>query len=134
MFIPYFDFDGNGKEALEFYQLAFNAEVVRKLLYKDMPVDLRFKIEDYQLDWLLNGELKINGHSILMSDTDNYTAGRNVKINISDSPEKLQNYWSILSENATNVYPLEKTFFSPLHGSLTDKFGVTWLFTAEVET
>lgn len=133
MFTPYFDFNGNGKEALEFYKEAFNGEVVRMLQYKDMPVDPKFPELDHQREWLLNGELNINGHQLLMSDTDNYQQGRQVKINITETPENLKKIWAVLSVGATSVFPLNKTFFSPLHGALTDKFGIIWLFTAPAD-
>jgi len=133
MFTPYFHFGGRGFEAMLVYEKAFNAEVVRKLQYKDMPPNPEYPIREDQMEWLLNGELDINGHSLLMSDTDNYVEGRNVGVNISEGPDELRRIWSVLIEGATDIYELGPTFFSPLHGSLKDRFGVTWMFTAPVD-
>ena len=68
-----------------------------------------------------------------MSDSENYQLGNNMKINITENEQRLKEIWDVLKDGATNLFELTPTFFSPLHGGLTDKFGVRWLFTAPVE-
>jgi PhnB protein len=60
------------------------------------------------------------------------TMGDNISLSVSvDNEEKAKQIFNGLSEGGTITMPLEKTFWAPLFGMLTDKFGINWLVSFE---
>jgi PhnB protein len=52
-----------------------------------------------------------------------------VSITIKDAAF-VQKAWDILKQNGEIYMELAPSFFAALHGSLRDKFGINWMFTA----
>lgn len=48
-----------------------------------------------------------------------------------DSEERAKNAWNVLEDGGTILMDLQPTFFAKLHGSVKDKYGVSWMFTVE---
>jgi PhnB protein len=44
-----------------------------------------------------------------------------------DSSDEIRAYWEKLVEGATVLQPLAPSFWSPLYGMVTDRFGITWV-------
>ena len=125
---PYLFFGGRCDEALKFYQTALGAEVQMLSRFKDSPepymaqpgieekvMHASFKIGETTLmasDGRCEGEAKFDGFSLSISVADEKEADR---------------VFAALSEGGEVTMPLEKTFWSPKFGMLTDKFGVGWM-------
>ncbi len=125
----YLNFNGNCKEAVEFYGKVFNVEP--KIMYfKDMPSDPTFPMNDALKDLVLHAHLEIDGNSLKFSDAmPNYpvTMGDNFNITISGTDtEKLVLWFNQLAEGGEVIMPLEKSFFSELYGYVRDKYGIGW--------
>jgi PhnB protein len=60
--------------------------------------------------------------------------GDNISLSIgATSQEEVKTIFGKLSEGGVITMPLEKTFWSPLFGMLTDKFGINWMISVEEE-
>lgn len=76
--------------------------------------------------------LNISDMKIMFSDTFPgmpFKTGNNINIAILESDtEKIKSWFNKMKVGGTVEMDLQQTFWSKLYGSLTDKFGVPWLF------
>ncbi len=125
---PYINFDGNAKEAMEFYNGVFNGKLTM-MTFKEggMPHDPN------QDDKLIMHAMLLadNGMTLMAADTPKgwpYIPGNNVSISLSgDDEAELQGYWDKLSAGAEISQPLKKAPWGDTFGMLKDKFGLRWL-------
>ena len=128
---PYILFDGNCRQAMEFYQSCFGGELtstkVKDSPAKDyMPAVQQEKTINAQLksgnlvisasDWLRLDESRIRGNTVCL-----YLVGGTF--------QELKPIFEKLSEEAEVTDPLKQMFFG-VYGALNDKFGVRWMFTS----
>lgn len=124
---PYLNFDGQTKQAMEFYKSVFGGELTMTT-FKDggMPVDADegAKIMHAQL-------LAENGMTLMAADTPKgweYKPGTNVSISLSGPGEaELRGYWNRLSDGAAVGMPLSPAPWGDTFGMLDDRFGIRWL-------
>jgi PhnB protein len=125
----YLGFDGNAKEAIEFYKSVFGGEVFTDTFenYAD-----RMPAAEADKGKLLHGYLKgDNGIELMIADTPSnaeFTKGSQIALALNgDDEATLRGYWDKLSQGGTIAMPLEKAPWGDIFGMLTDKFGVTWM-------
>jgi PhnB protein len=53
-----------------------------------------------------------------------------IAVFVSD-PDKAREVFGKLQDGGQVVMPLQETFWSPLYGQVTDKYGVTWQISSE---
>ncbi len=124
---PYINFDGNAKEAVEFYQQVLGGKLVMSTFKEGgMPIDE--SLAGRIMHAMLTAE---NGMLLMVSDTApgmTYRPGNNIAISLSgDNEEELRGYWDKLSLGAKITMPLDKAPWGDMFGMLTDQFGVDWL-------
>ncbi len=129
----YLYFDGNAREAVEYYSKVFETPLKRIDTFADMPTDSDMAMPDNAKDLIMNTSLLIRGTTVMFSDVypemgmQKLNKGNNVALLISDpSEETIKKLFSQLSEGGKVENELEKTFWSPLYGRLCDKFGICW--------
>jgi PhnB protein len=122
----YLFFDGNCREAMEFYQSIFGGKL-DIMTYGQVP-NTRPENKDKVIHANLNG-----GEIHLMasdSGTGPVTNVARVQISLSGGDEtKLRDIFEKLSQGGTVKSELQKAFFGALHGSVKDKFGIDWMIT-----
>jgi PhnB protein len=132
MIKPYLMFNRDCAEAFEMYQRAFNGEMIAIQKYGDMPPSPEFPIAEADRDLVLHAELKLteSGH-IMGSDSQRLLQeGEKVVISVElHDEERAISAWNILGDGGSVLMDLAPTFFAKLHGSVKDKYGVTWMFT-----
>lgn len=129
-FIPYFAFQGNAKEAIDFYIDALDGELASVMLFNEMPPSEDMPIPEGFGDKIMHAEVTVNGEYLYFSDMfpgQNVTKGNSLEINIDcDSEEQLRSMYEKLSVGGTVTMPLDKQFWGSLFGSVTDKYGFGW--------
>ncbi len=130
---PYLVTNGNGQEAVEFYQHVFGAEVISLTLWKDHIPDC----PPDRANLVLNAQLRIGDHRLMLSDDNpdfDYRIGSNMSAAIStDSVETATEIYHKLKIDAREIHmELAETFWSPAYGNVTDKFGMNWQISTEV--
>ncbi|HBV87658.1 MAG TPA: VOC family protein [Desulfosporosinus sp.] len=127
--IPYLVFNGNCEEAVNFYQTALGGES-QILHFGDAPPNPEFPVPDHMKNLVMHAELRKDGHVIRFSDTflnNPYNTGNNISFSLEfNTKEETREMYEVLSESGTIDMELQETFFSPLYGKFTDKFGVMW--------
>lgn len=127
---PYLVLNGNGQEAVNFYQEALDAEVLGLQTFGDMPENPDHPTPAEAKNRVLNAHLKIGNTDLMLSDTfpgQPYQLGSQVTIAVNISNvEKSNEVFDKLQEGGRVDMPLQATFWSPSYGQVTDKFGITW--------
>lgn len=135
---PYLFFPGTCEQAVEFYKTALDAKVDILMRYSEAP-------EPPPPDLLKPGlENKVMhtsfhiGDSMIMASDDGCGDGKPISgfsLSIAlDDKAQATKYFNALSEGGEITMPLGETFWSPLFGSVTDKFGVNWMINVRSET
>lgn len=138
---PYLVMDGNGQEAINFYENALDAKIVSLQTFGDLPDNPDFPILVDVKERVLNASLKIGNTDLMLSDTlpgphqSPYQLGSQVTIAIAvNSVTKSEDVFEKLLEGGQEVMALRETFWSPSYGQVTDKFGVTWHVSTNIKT
>ncbi|OIU71994.1 VOC family protein [Rossellomorea aquimaris] len=133
---PYLVMDGNAGEAINFYKEALGAEVLYSQTFAESPEDPEFPLPEEAKDRIMHATIKIGESEIMFSDTfpgQPHSTGSQVTLCITTSDaEASQKLFDGLQQEGEVTMPLQKTFFSPLYGSVIDKFGVSFqIYTGE---
>ncbi|WP_020062055.1 VOC family protein [Bacillus sp. 123MFChir2] len=127
---PYVVTNGDGQEAVKFYEHALDAKVVSLQTFGDMPENPEFKVPAEAKDRVLHAHLKIGNTDLMISDTfpgQPHQVGSQVTITIHiQNAEKSQEVFEKLQDGGQVIMPLQETFWSPSYGQVKDKFGVEW--------
>ncbi|MEH6890561.1 VOC family protein [Bacillus sp. JJ864] len=127
---PYLVTNGDGQEAVKFYEHALDAKVVSLQTFGDMPENPEFKVPAEAKDRVLHAHLKIGNTDLMISDTfpgQPQQVGSQVSIAIHiQNAEKSQEVFEKLQDGGQVIMPLQETFWSPSYGQVKDKFGVEW--------
>lgn len=127
-FIPYLGFNGNCREALEFYAKVLNAKL-ELMEFGGTPAEEH--VPASAKNQILHGNLALNGTTILMaSDAGGMPfekmQGIQVAIVLDDTPEA-ERIFKALSEGGTVTMPMEPTFWARRFGMCTDRYGTPWM-------
>ncbi|PLS17682.1 hypothetical protein CVD28_10650 [Bacillus sp. M6-12] len=132
---PYLILNGNGHEAIKFYEDSLDAKVLGVQTFGDMPENPEFPTPVEARNRVLNAHLKVGNTDLMLSYTfpgNPYQLGSQVTIAITiDDAEKSKEVFGKLQEGGKVNMPLQETFWSPAYGQVTDKFGITWQVSTE---
>lgn len=133
----YLIFNGNCREAVEFYAQAFGTEEPRIMSFGDAPPSPEHPVPEEAKNRVMHAMLTINGSHVMFSDTFPgmpFTAGNNFSLAVvGKNANELQTYFANLKEGGTVRMDLQETFWSKLYGSVVDKFGIEWQISLESE-
>jgi PhnB protein len=129
----YLNFDGNCREAMEFYKKALGAEL-ELMPFSGMPGDFPEEMKHR----IMHARLSKGPQPLLMaSDTMpghglGFKAGNNFWVSVHcESAEEIDRIFGALSEKGQVVMPLDQTFWAARFGMLTDRFGINWMLNFE---
>jgi PhnB protein len=126
----YLNFNGNCREAVEFYAHAFDIEKQNIMTYGDAPANPDFQVAKEAKDLILHTFLMIGGSRVMFSDVfpgSDFIVGNNINLAVmSKDIEKVKAYFNHLKEGGTIQMDLQETFFSKCYGVIKDQFGITW--------
>ncbi|QYR23769.1 VOC family protein [Paenibacillus sp. sptzw28] len=128
----YINFNGNCREAVEYYAQVFGTETPQIMSFGDTPPDSNFPLPEEAKNLVMHTRLDINGSIVMFSDTFPgmpFVQGNNISLAIgSKNMDEIKSLFHKLKEGGTVGMELQETFWSKCYGSLTDKFGIEWQF------
>lgn len=128
--IPYIVLDGKSRDAIQFYEKVFGAEVLGIISFGEMPVNPDFPLSEEAKDRVSHATIKVQDSMLMFSDTfqgQPHQIGNQVTICISlNDVDQAHTLFEALQEGGQVGMPLQKTDFSPAYGIVTDKFGITF--------
>ena len=126
---PYLTFDGNARDAIEFYKDVFGGEL-NVMTFGDMGAT-EHEGTPIPGDGVMHGQLtSTEGFTLMASDNPPGVTGvtPNGHISLSgDEGETLHGYFDKLADGGTVDVPLEKAPWGDEFGQVKDKFGVNWM-------
>lgn len=133
----YINFNGNCREAVEFYAEVFAIEKQPIMSYGDAPSNPEFPLKEEDKNLVLHTFLIINGSRVMFSDVPSgmpFTAGNNISLTVmSKNTDDIKAYFNKMKEGGTVDMDLQETFWSKCYGAVTDKFGIPWQFSHAAE-
>lgn len=128
----YLNFNGNCREAVEYYAQVFGTEKPKLMTFRDVPPNPEYPLPEEAKNLIMHTRLNIFGSNVMFSDVFPgmpFVAGNNISLAVViDDMETLQSTFNKLKEEGTVGMELQETFWSKCYGNLTDKFGVEWQF------
>jgi PhnB protein len=123
---PYISFNGNAREAMEFYRSVFGGELAISTFGDYGAPDAAIA------DKIMHAMLETgSGYALMGADTPPgmaFSPGNTIAISLSgDDGDELRSYWEKLSDGGSISMPLEKQMWGDEFGQCIDKFGVAWL-------
>ncbi len=126
----YINFNGNCREAVEYYTQVFGAEKAQLMTFGEMPPNPEFSLPEEAKNLIMHTQLTINGSNVMFSDVFPgmpFIPGNNISLTIvSKNIDEIKAYFSQLKEGGTVGMELQETFWSKCYGMVTDKFGIMW--------
>ena len=132
--------DGKAIEAVRYYEKVLDAKVLNIQTYGEMPIPCPEALKES----VANATLRIGESELMLFDapTVPYSGRKNdsiqngnavVTINIFlDNEGETRQIFEILQQDGKIIAPLEKVPFSPAFGTVTDKFGVTFILVTQM--
>jgi PhnB protein len=130
----YVYFDGKCEEAVKFYADAFESPAPEFMRFKDRP-DPNYPLVGNAGERIMHTELKIEGDTVMFSDSFpgmDLTVGDNISLTVvAKDIAKTRRYFDLLKVGGEIAMELQETFWTPLYGSLTDRYGIVWQFSTD---
>ena len=122
---PYLNFNGNARQALEFYHSVFGGNLT-------LSTFAEFGAQGPDADRIMHGQLETGaGYTFMAADVTSdmeYHPPAGFAVSLSgDDVDALHGYWEKLSASGTTTMPLAKQAWGDEFGMCADKFGVPWL-------
>jgi PhnB protein len=132
---PYLFFTGTAREAMTRYQEVLGGEL-DLMTMAEMPPGEDPGME-MAPDAVMHAGLAFGDGELIMASDDPTGDGAGVKgvalhLSFADHDE-VRRVFDALAEGGEVQMPLEAVFWSPLFGACVDRFGVSWMLSAEVE-
>ena len=129
--VTYLNFDGNCREAMQFYAKSLGAEL-QMSPFSDMPGNPAPETKDR----IMHARLAKGSTELLMaSDTPPgmpLQPGNNVSVSVHcESVQEIDSLFAAVGQNGSVTMPLQDTFWGARFGMLTDQFGIRWMFNFE---
>ena len=131
----YLTFQGNCKQAFDFYQSIFGGDYGYVGTFEEMPPQEGMPpMTDEMKKQIIHISLPISKETVLMgSDTggewsSDFKQGNNFSISVNtDSKEKADAIFNGLAEKGEIKMPINSTFWGDYFGTLEDQFGINWM-------
>ena len=126
----FINFDGNCREAVEFYAKVFKSEVTQLMTYGDAPSSPAMTVSEADKNRILYACIPVGGVSLMFSDASSggdFVKGNNVcpVIGLGDKDE-ISRLYNELKDGGVVYMELGATFFSEAFCMVEDKFGIIW--------
>jgi len=128
---PYLFFNGRCEEAVKFYQKALGAKVEMLMRFKDAPAPPDpGMVPPGSEDKVMHSSLQIGEAKVMASDgcTTEPMDFKGFSLSLTAANEaEADRLFAALADGGEVQMPLDKTFFSPRFGTVSDRFGVSWM-------
>ncbi|TCP28750.1 PhnB protein [Scopulibacillus darangshiensis] len=123
---PYLIFDGNARDALEYYKDVFDGEISDVQTYGEAD----FPTPPEAAEKIIHGRFKKGDFLVMVSDTfpgKPVQFGNNISLALElENEEEIQALYDALSQQGSVHMELQDTFWGAKYAKVQDKFGITW--------
>lgn len=133
--VPYFTFDGEAQEALNFYKKVFQAEITQTRYFHEME---GFSGDNLLGERILQARLTKDEKDLFyFSDTleGETDAGNRLSLAVNfQTEESFVHAFVLLSKTGTVEVPIQKTFWDAKYAKVIDHYSIDWHLNLENET
>jgi PhnB protein len=129
---PYLRFDGNCREAMEFYKSILGGETTFQTI-RESP--MKDQVSEDSQSKIMHASLKSDKIELYGADMmrDERKVGDSVVLCFNaDNEDQISEVFKKLSEGGEVFMPLEKQFWGALFGVVTDKYGFEWMLNCDL--
>lgn len=138
----YLNFARTTEAAFTFYKSVFGTEFLMPVVrYKDIPAQPGQALAEGDQNLVMHVELPIlAGHVLMGTDVTESMGyplkpGNNVHINLEpNTRSETRRLFELLSDGGKVDMPLEEMFWGGYYGSLSDRFGIRWMFNCNAKS
>lgn len=127
---PYLFLNGRADEAIAFYRDALGAELAMRMSFGESPEKSPMPLPPGWDQKVMHAALQVGDTQLMLSDADcaddAQFKGFRLSLNCDDEASARRAFDRLAAGGQVQM-PLGKTFWSPLFGMLTDKFGIGWM-------
>ena len=125
---PYLNFNGNARQALEFYSGVFGGDLTLST-FADFGAAAAGSADAVRI---MHGQLETAaGYTLMAADVTSempYQPPAGFSVSLSgDDGDALHGYWNKLCAGGTVTMPMQKQVWGDEFGMCVDQFGVSWL-------
>ena len=129
---PYLNFNGNAKEAFEFYAKALNGTIQMMMTNADVPPDSGMPPCPAELkDRIMHASLAVGDAIIMGADAppNHYKkpVGFSVSLQINDIAEAERVYKELSAGSSQIMMPIGQTFWAARFAMFYDQFDIPWM-------
>lgn len=129
------NFNGNCREALDFYTKVFKLDVPQFMDYSQVPQDPARPISDEEKSYVVFAHLNIAGMNITMQDLlkpmqSDFNSNITISIGTPNISE-ITDWFNAMKDGGTVTCHLQEMPWSKYYGAVKDKFGTSWQFMYE---
>ena len=130
----YLHFNGNCREAFEFYRTVFGGEFHVLSTFADGPDEM--DTPAHGKDRIMHVSLGIGSSVLMGSDTGPgappLSVGNNFSLSVeTESADESDSLLARLAEGGTVTMPMERQFWGAYFGMCKDRFGINWMVVCE---
>ncbi|ARI76629.1 VOC family protein [Halobacillus mangrovi] len=123
---PYLTFNGNAKDALDYYKEVFGGDIMGMQTFGEADFETPPQMDDK----VMHASYKKDELVFMVSDSfspDGFKAGNNISLVLElESAEEIQTYYKRLKEKGTVLMELQDTFWGATYAKVKDKYGIIW--------
>ena len=127
----YLNFDGTCREAMTFYKDCLGGEVFF-MPFAGGPME----VTEQAKDRILHASLRKGAAVLMASDTmpgKQYQPGNNFSVAVGcESLDELEKVFAAFAKKGKVTMPLQDTFWGARFGTISDQFGISWMFDFEL--
>ena len=131
--IPYLNFNGNAKEALDFYATALNGTITQSSKFGSANM----ATEESMKDKILHAVFEAGSLKLMVSDCPpgvRVSEGDQVSLSLNfNDVDLMEKTFAALADSGKITMPIQDTFWGAKFGMTKDKFGVHWMFNHDKE-
>lgn len=126
----FINFDGNCREAVEFYAKVFKSEVKNLMTFEQAPPHPDYPLNEADKNKVMYSDVLIGDTTVMFMDMPtgmSLVKGDNISPTVSmDDKAEVERIFNELKVGGKVHMELQSTFFSELYSMVEDKFGIIW--------
>jgi PhnB protein len=129
---PHLAFDGNCREAFEFYAKTFGGKIIMLMTYGESPAAAQVPAD--MRDQVIHARLEIGGQYLMGADAPppRFRPAQGIMVMAAvESRTDAERIFNALASNGNVTMPFQETFWAHGFGMCTDRYGVPWMINCE---
>jgi len=125
---PYLNFNGQCREAMEYYARVLGGTITAMITFGDMPGGEQCSPE--MSSGIMHAAIDLGGSKLLASDCppEMYEPPKGISVAVHPTdPAEAERIFNALAEGGTVTMPVQETFWALRFGMCVDRYGIAWM-------